>query len=112
MLPMTGLYLGFKDPWNQTDAQLKQAQKFLISKKHVVRTIWSSETDTLAGIRLGRPLDRLRLAQRLGADEEEAKARPPGRLHACRRRSRLAWVGMLMLLKGAHPRPQARARVR
>ncbi len=44
MLPMTGLYLGFKDPWNQTDAQLKQAQKFLISKKHLVRTIWSSET--------------------------------------------------------------------
>ena len=28
MLPVTGLYLGFKDPWNQTDAQLKQAQKF------------------------------------------------------------------------------------
>ena len=44
MLPVTGLYLGFKDPWNQTDAQLKQAQKFLVSKKRFVRTIWSSET--------------------------------------------------------------------
>ena len=44
MLPVTGLYLGFEDPWNQTDAQLKQAQKFLISKKPLVRTIWSSET--------------------------------------------------------------------
>src|SRR6476469_1810128 len=29
MLVMTGLYLGFKDPWNQTDAQLQQAQKLL-----------------------------------------------------------------------------------
>src|SRR5436190_10712671 len=31
MLVMTGLYLGFKDPWNQSDAQLQQAQKLLIS---------------------------------------------------------------------------------
>src|SRR5207244_1776895 len=33
MLVMTGLYLGFKDPWNQTDAQLQQAQKLLVAKK-------------------------------------------------------------------------------
>ena len=45
-------YLGFKDPWNQTDAQLKQAEKFLISKKHLARTIWSSETRIVGGLRL------------------------------------------------------------
>src|ERR1022692_4264273 len=45
MLVMTGLYLGFKDPWNQTSAQLKQSQQLLISKKHLVRLIWSSETN-------------------------------------------------------------------
>src|SRR5919204_3712206 len=44
MLVMAGYYLGFKDPYKQTDAQLKRAQKLLISKKHLVRTIWSSET--------------------------------------------------------------------
>src|SRR3989441_7136109 len=45
MLVMTGLYLGFKDPWNQTDAQLAKAQKLLIAKKKLVRLIWSSETN-------------------------------------------------------------------
>ena len=50
---IAGLYLGFKDPWNQTDAQLKQSQKLLMSKKHLVRLIWSSETNLL-----GRPSAR------------------------------------------------------
>ena len=45
MLVIAGLYLGFKNPWNQTDAELKQSQKLLISKKHLVRMFWSSETD-------------------------------------------------------------------
>ncbi len=53
MLPMTGLYLGFKDPWNQTDAQLKQAQKFLVSKKHLVRTDLVLRDGTLGSLRLG-----------------------------------------------------------
>src|SRR3954462_12236918 len=40
MLVVAGLYLGFKDPWNQTAAELQQSQKLLISKKHLVRMIW------------------------------------------------------------------------
>src|ERR1700704_1748469 len=44
MIEIAGLYLGFKDTWNQTDDQLKRSQKLLISKKHLVRTNWSSET--------------------------------------------------------------------
>jgi spermidine/putrescine transport system substrate-binding protein len=44
-LVVAGYYLGFKQPYNQTDAELKQSQKLLISKKHLVRTIWSSETE-------------------------------------------------------------------
>ena len=39
MLADAGVYLGFKNPWNQTDAQLKESQKFLISKKHLVRDV-------------------------------------------------------------------------
>src|SRR6266566_1944753 len=42
-LIVAGLYLRFKDPWNQTDDQLKQSQKLLIAKKP--RIIWASETD-------------------------------------------------------------------
>src|SRR3954447_23628248 len=45
MLVMTGLYLGFKDPWNQTDAELARTQKFLESKKHLVRLMWASESN-------------------------------------------------------------------
>src|SRR5437764_7320515 len=45
MIEIAGLYLGFKDPWNQTSAQLDQSKKFLISKKHLARIIWSSETN-------------------------------------------------------------------
>ena len=43
----------FKDPWNQTDAQLKQAQKFLISKKHLVAHDLVVRDCTLASVRLG-----------------------------------------------------------
>src|SRR5215813_10164306 len=43
MLTVAGLYLRFPNPWDQTDAQLKQSQKLLISKKHVARLLWSSE---------------------------------------------------------------------
>src|SRR6478672_2004788 len=45
MLTVAGLYLGFKNPWNQTDAQLKRSQDLLIQKKKNVRLIWSSETN-------------------------------------------------------------------
>ena len=34
-LTIAGLYFGFKDPWNQTDAELKKSQNLLISKKHL-----------------------------------------------------------------------------
>src|SRR5436853_1688050 len=45
MLTLTGLYLGFRDPWNQSDDQLAQSQKLLVAKKKNVRLIWSSETN-------------------------------------------------------------------
>ena len=45
MLTIAGLYLGFDKPWRQSDAQLKKSQKLLMSKKHLVRLIWSSETN-------------------------------------------------------------------
>src|SRR5881398_1443896 len=45
MLVMAGLYLRFKNPWAQSDAQLKQSQSLLKSKKRLVKFNWSSETE-------------------------------------------------------------------
>src|SRR5947209_3475658 len=44
-LVWAGYYLGFKKPYDQSDAQLKQSQNLLKSKKKLVRIFWSSETD-------------------------------------------------------------------
>ena len=104
MLPMTGLYLRFKDPWNQTDAQLKQAQKFLISKKHLVRTIWSSETALWQAFGSGD----LWIAYAWPNDWVQMRKKPkPGLpvVYMMPKEKPLAWVGMLMLLKDS-PRPK------
>jgi spermidine/putrescine-binding protein len=102
-LTIAGLLFGFKDPWNQTDAELKQSQQFLISKKHLVRTIWSSETDLwqLFGsgdvwIALGWPNDWVQMKKKglqvVYMHPSVGKQKP------------IAWVGMFMLLQGT-PRP-------
>ena len=101
MLPMTGLYLGFKDPWNQTDAQLKQAQKFLISKKPLVRTIWSSETDLWEAFGSGD----LWIAYAWPNDWVQMKKKGLKVVYMHPKEKPLAWIGMFMLLKGS-PRPQ------
>jgi len=103
-LTIAGLLFGFKDPWNQTDAELKQSQTFLISKKHLVRTIWASETDLdqqfASGdiwIALAWPNDWVQM---------RAKKLPVTYMHpAVGKQKPIAWVGMFMLLQGT-PRPQ------
>jgi spermidine/putrescine transport system substrate-binding protein len=102
-LTIAGLLFGFPDPWNQTDAQLKQSQQFLISKKHLVRTIWSSETDLdqlfASGdvwIALAWPNDWVQM---------KAKKLPVTYMHpSIGKQKPIAWVGMFMQLKGT-PRP-------
>jgi spermidine/putrescine transport system substrate-binding protein len=100
MLPMTGLYLGFKDPWKQTDAQLKQAQKFLISKKHLVRTIWSNEGALWEAFGSGD----LWIAYAWPNDWVQMKKKPkPGLpvVYMMPKERPLSWIGMFMLLKGS-----------
>jgi spermidine/putrescine-binding protein len=102
-LTIAGLLFGFKDPWNQSDAELKQSQQFLISKKHLVRTIWASETDLdqqfASGdvwIALAWPNDWVQM---------RAKKLQVTYMHpAVGKQKPIAWVGMFMLLKGT-PRP-------
>ena len=102
-LTIAGLLLGAKDPWNQTDAELKRSQQFLISKKHLVRTIWSSETDLWqvfgsgdVWIALAWPNDWVQMKK---------KGLPVVYMHPSVGRQRpIAWVGMFMLLQGTpHP---------
>ncbi len=106
MITMAGLYLKAKNPWNQTTAELDRSVNFLKKKKHVARTDLGVRDRPLAGIRLGRRLDRLRVAERLGADEEEA----PRRVHAPE--GEADRVGRHVHAAEGHAAPPPRARVR
>jgi spermidine/putrescine-binding protein len=100
MLEAAGLYLGFKDPWNQTDAQLERSQKLLISKKHLVRMIWSSETDMDNAFASGD----LWIAYAWPNDWVQMKKKKLKVVYMLPKEKPIAWVGMFMLLKGT-PRP-------
>ena len=100
MLVIAGLYLGFPRPWRQTDAQLSKAQKFLISKKHVARMIWSSETDMDNAFASGD----IWIAYAWPNDWVQMKAKKLKVVYMRPKELPVAWVGMLMLGKGT-PRP-------
>jgi len=95
-LTIAGLLRGVKDPWNQTDAELQQSKNFLISKKHLVRLIWSSETNLWQAfgsgdvwIALAWPNDWVQMKKKkLNVVYMHPKEKP------------IAWVGMFMQLQG------------
>ena len=101
MLTVAGLYLGFKSPWNQTDAQLKQSQNLLKSKKKNVRLIWSSETNLWEAFGSGE----LWIAYAWPNDWVQMKKKGLKVVYMRPKEKPIAWVGMLMLLKGS-PRPK------
>jgi spermidine/putrescine transport system substrate-binding protein len=96
MLVMTGLYLGFKNPWNQTDAELKQSQQLLKSKKKLVRMIWSSETNLWEAFGSGD----LWIAYAWPNDWVQMKKKGLKVVYMHPKEKPIAWVGMMMLLKG------------
>jgi spermidine/putrescine-binding protein len=97
MFVVAGLYLGFKNPWNQTDAQLKRAQNFLKSKKKLVRLIWSSETNLWEAFGSGE----LWIAYAWPNDWVQMKKKGLKVVYMHPKEKAVAWVGMLMLLKGS-----------
>jgi spermidine/putrescine transport system substrate-binding protein len=101
MIQMAGLYLGFKDTWNQTDAQLKKSQDLLKSKKHLVKLFWSSETNLWEAFGSGE----LWIAYAWPNDWVQMKKKGLKVTYMKPKEKPLAWVGMLMLLKGS-PRPK------
>ena len=96
MFEVAGFYLGFKDPFNMTDAELKQAQKFLISKKHLARVIWSSETALWEAFGSGD----LWIAYAWPNDWVQMKKKGLKVVYMYPRERPISWIGMFMLLKG------------
>jgi spermidine/putrescine-binding protein len=96
MLEAAGLYLGFKDTWNQTDKQLEQSQKLLMSKKHLVRLIWSSETNLWQAFGSGD----IWIAYAWPNDWVQMKKKKLPVVYMLPKERPIAWVGMFMLLKG------------
>src|SRR5437870_6348053 len=100
MLTIAGLYLGFDRPWRQSDAQLKKSQKLLISKKHLVRLIWSSETNLWEAFGSGD----VWIAYAWPNDWVQMKKKKLKVVYMHPKELPIAWVGMFMLIKGT-PRP-------
>jgi spermidine/putrescine transport system substrate-binding protein len=94
-LIVAGLYYRFKDPWNQTDAQLKKSQKLLTAKKP--RMIWSSETDMDAAFASGD----IWIAWAWPADYWTMKGKKLKVVYMRPKEKPISWVGMFMLLKGS-----------
>jgi spermidine/putrescine-binding protein len=95
MFCVVGYLFGVKNPYDQTDAQLKRAKEFLISKKKLVRNIWSNEgtmnTDFASGnvwIAYAWPADYWNMLQK------KLKVR-----YMLPKEKPISWVGMFMLLK-------------
>jgi spermidine/putrescine-binding protein len=96
MIEIAGLYLGFPNTWQQTDAQLKQSKQLLISKKHLVRTIWSSETSMDTDFANGD----IWIAYAWPNDWVQMKKKKLPVVYMRPKELPIAWVGMFMLLKG------------
>ncbi len=96
MLVAAGLYLGFKNPWKMNDDQLKKAQKLLISKRHLVRTFWSSETTLWEAFGGGD----VWIAYAWPNDWVQMKKKKLKVVYMHPKEKPVAWVGMFMQLKG------------
>ena len=107
MITVAGLYLRRRTPGTRPHAELNRSRELPEEEEASGEADLGVRDRPLAGVRFGRRLDRLRVAERLGADEEEAF--PVVYMHP--KEKPIAWVGMFMLLKGT-PRPAPRARVR
>jgi spermidine/putrescine-binding protein len=96
MLEIAGLYLGFPNTWQQTDSQLEQSKKLLISKKKLARLIWSSETNLWEAFGSGD----IWIAYAWPNDWVQMKKKKLPVVYMRPKEKPIAWVGMFMLLKG------------
>src|SRR5947208_2855041 len=83
-------------PDDQSDAQLKQSQNLLKSKKKLVRIFWSSETDMQSAFASGD----IWIAYAWPADWVAMRGKHLKVAYMYPKEGALSWVGMLMLGKG------------
>ena len=95
MLEMAGLYLGFPNPWQQTNEQLNRSKELLISKKHLAKLIWSSETTLDQAFAAGD----VWVAYAWPADWVYMKAKKLPVIYMRPKELPISWVGYFMLLK-------------
>jgi spermidine/putrescine-binding protein len=102
-LVWAGYHLGFKQPYNQTTAELKQSQKLLSAavKKHIPKLFWSSETDMQNAFAGGD----LWITYAWPADWVAMKGKGLKVVYAHPKEGALSWIGMLMQGKDTS-RPQ------
>jgi spermidine/putrescine transport system substrate-binding protein len=96
-LVVAGYYLGFKKPYDQSDAELKKSQDFLKSKKHLVKMFWASETDMDNAFAQGD----LWIAYAWPYDWVAMKAKGLKVAYMYPKEGPISWIGMLMLGKGS-----------
>ena len=101
-LVWAGYYLGFKKPYDQTDAELKKSQDLLKSKKSLVRLFWASETDLQNAFASGE----IWIAYAWPADYVAMKAKKLPVAYMRPKEGALSWICGLMLGKNS-PRVQA-----
>jgi len=94
-LVLAGYYLGFKKPYDQTDAELKKSQDFLKSKKSLVRMFWSSETDLQTAFAAGE----IWIAYAWPADYVAMKAKKLPVAYMQPKEGALSWICGFMLGK-------------
>jgi spermidine/putrescine-binding protein len=100
-LVWAGYYLGFSRPYDQTDDQLKRAQKLLISKKKLVRMFWSSETEMDTAFASGE----IWIAYAWPNDWVLMKKKKLKVVYMHPKEGPISWIGMFMLGKDS-PRYQ------
>jgi spermidine/putrescine transport system substrate-binding protein len=94
MITVAGLYLGMKNPWNQTSAQIERSKNFLLKKKGLTKFIWSSETELDQAFAQGD----VWIAYAWPNDWVQMKAKKLPVVYMHPKEKPIAWVGMFMLL--------------
>jgi spermidine/putrescine-binding protein len=90
-----GYINGLSDPWGMTDDEINTAKEFLISKKHLCRNFWQSQTDLDADIAAGN----VWIAYAWGGSYTAAKSAGLDVVYSKPQEGRLAWNCGFVLAK-------------
>ena len=96
-LIVAGYVNGVDNPWHMSTSELQDMKKFLISKKHVVRNFWSSQTDMDNDFQAGN----IWIAYAWAGSYSAAKAKGLKVTYMEPKEGRLSWFCGFVLMKDA-----------